>query len=619
MMQHQSLEEPSPYVTALRELRSGMAKTAGISAIISVLMLTGSIYMLQIYDRVLASGSIPTLLALFAIVVGLYGFLTFYDGLRMRFLSRLSLQLDARLAQRCFAADLETRRSSRPVSHFITDLELVRNVMSGPAVLALFDLPFTLLFLGVLFLIHPVLGSISILGMALAAGLAWLNRITLAHSLTSSHEAMVLQQGFLRGAQRSAAAIFALGMSAPVAHRWLGFHHTRLHNQQQGFEPSESLSALSRSLRMLLQSGLLTAAAWLVIEGSITAGAIVASSILSGRALAPVDQLIGQWRNLAQARAAHDRLVLLPDESSPHGVNLPPLSGNIEVRALTYRAQPELLNSDPVLDDISFQIQGGEGLGIIGPSACGKSTLARLIVGALSLQSGEIRFDGATADQWDPDLLGRQIGYLPQNVILLPGSIRDNIARFDPAADDDAVIKAATDAGVHEMILHLPHGYGTEIGEGDPPLSGGQVQRIGLARALFGDPGILVLDEPNAHLDVEGETALIRSLRARRKAGCTVIVLAHRKGAFAAVDRLMLLQAGKIQQDGPRDQVLARLASRRGPRTTPRAVGIAGGVTIKAKGHRPLVIKQPTQPSPDNGVPGLPDPPTPANPRYRVS
>ncbi|MFV0491400.1 MAG: type I secretion system permease/ATPase [Pseudorhodobacter sp.] len=577
----------SPYVAALRGIRGGLIKTAGLSAIISVLMLTGSIYMLQIYDRVLTSGSIPTLLALFAIVVGLYGFLAFYDGLRMRLLSRLSLQLDDALAQRCFAADMETRRLPGVLSTFTGDLEVLRTVMSGPAMLALFDLPFTLVFLAVLFLLHPILGGLTVLGMALAVCLALMNRVALARPMVTSHEIMTMQQRFARGAQNSAGAIAALGMSGAVARHWLGFHQSKLHHQQQGFEPSESLSALSRSLRMLLQSGLLTAAAWLVIEGSITAGAIVAASILSGRALAPVDQLIGQWRNLAQARAAHDRLRALPAETTPRKVNLPALSGLIEVEGLSHWAQPDQHNMDPMLDDLSFRIDPGEGLGIIGPSACGKSTLARLIVGALSPDAGEIRFNGATATQWDPDLLGRQIGYLPQNVLLLPGTIRDNIARFDPTARDDEVIHAAQAAGVHEMILRLPNGYGTEIGEGDPPLSGGQMQRIGLARALFGNPKILVLDEPNAHLDIAGETALARSLEARRQEGCTVIVLAHRAGAFAAVDRLMLLQDGKIQQDGPRDEVLLNLT----PQHVPKPASIPGGVVIKAEGHRPLIIR----------------------------
>jgi ABC-type protease/lipase transport system fused ATPase/permease subunit len=315
---------------------------------------------------------------------------------------------------------------------------------------------------------------------------------------------------------------------------------------------------------MLLQAVLLTAGAWLSIQGSMSAGGIVAASILSGRALAPVDQLIGHWRGLASAMIAHKALsteLMETDHAAP--LALPPLTGALEVSGLTAFAPSTnpMNEAKPILDAVSFELAPGEGLGIVGASASGKSTLARLIVGALRADKGEIRFDGAPAKAWNEGALNRQIGYLPQRIDLLPGTLRDNIARFDPQASDTDVMAAAEAAGVHDMILRLPDGYATDLSQTELPLSGGQIQRIGLARALYGNPRLLVLDEPNAHLDMAGEAALVRSLRALRASGVTIIVLAHRAGALAAVDRLMVLQNGRIAQDGPRDAVLTVLGA----------------------------------------------------------
>jgi PrtD family type I secretion system ABC transporter len=364
-------------------------------------------------------------------------------------------------------------------------------------------------------------------------------------------------------------------MGAAVAARWQAAHDRALAAQQAGGEPSEALAAISRAFRMLLQSALLTAAAWLVIGGAISAGAIVASSILSGRALAPVDQLIGQWKGVAAARAAMARLeAALAALPAAPPVALPAPQGALAVTGLTRLAPPRPGMTDRVklLDGVTFALAPGEGLGVVGASASGKSTLARLLVGAAAPDAGEVRLDGATFDQWDPAALGRYIGYLSQQTDLLPGSVRDNIARFDPAATDAEVIAAAAAAGVHGMILTLPQGYATEVGHAEQPLSGGQLQRIGLARALYGRPRLLVLDEPNAHLDMAGEAALTRALQELRKGGSTVVVMAHRAGALAAVDRLLVLDSGRVVQDGPRDMVLAHLGAPRG--TPARTVGL---------------------------------------------
>lgn len=550
------------YRAVLSSLRPALWVVAGLSAVISLLMLTGSIYMLQIYDRVLSSGSVPTLLVLFGLVVVLYGFMAVYDGLRMRFLSRLSLQLDARLAEPAFHADLNARRKGE-AGNTTNDLEMVRMLLSGPAMLAIFDLPFTVIFVAVLFLIHPMLGVLTLVGMGLAAILALINRMVLRAPTDDAQKLEAPQRQMGEAVFSAAATVMALGMRQSTSKRWLDMHRQKLATLQKGQDPSEMLAASSRALRMLLQAGLLTAAAYLVLQGAISAGAIIAASILSGRALAPVDQLIGQWRQITLGRAAHKRLRTAPLDEPAALPSLPPLTGALEVDKLTrLAATAPGEEADPVLDKVSFKLAPGDGLGIIGASASGKSTLARLIVGAISPDGGRIRFDGATPLQWNTDDLGRQIGYLPQRIDLLPGSVRDNIARFDPEATDESVMLAAREAGVHEMILRLPQGYATQVGSGDVPLSGGQIQRIGLARALYGDPRILVLDEPNAHLDTNGEAALARALRARRKSGATVIVLAHRAGALVAVDRLIVLEEGRISQDGPRDEVLLALQGR---------------------------------------------------------
>lgn len=589
--------ESAFYLRARARLRPGLWIVAGLSAIISVLMLAGSIYMLQVYDRVLSSGSVPTLMVLFGLVVLVYGFLALYDGLRMRLLSRLSLQLDAALAGPAFRADLLARQQGRATQASM-DLDLVRHTFAGPAMLALFDLPFTMVFVAVLFIIHPLLGLLTLAGMALAAFLALLNGMVLNRPMQEAQHLELPQRMLAESVLASASSVAALGMRKSSTLRWLELHHDRLAVLQKGQEPSEVLGAASRALRMLLQAALLTAAAWLVLQSAITVGAIIAASILSGRALAPVDQLIGQWRNIVQARAADRRLRATEWDMTQPQTALPQLTGAIEVENLTRMGQAAPgEDAAPVLDKVSFQLAPGEGLGIIGPSGSGKSTLARLIVGAIAPDSGRIRFDGATAAQWDPDALGRQIGYLPQRIDLLPGTVRDNIARFDPGATDEAVLQAAKDAGVHEMILHLPKGYDTPLVPGEMPLSGGQVQRIGLARALYGNPRILVLDEPNAHLDNLGEAALARALAARRKAGVSVIVCAHRLGALMAVERLMVLEEGRVTQDGPRELVLAALRSRAGqpsaapsatPSAAPRPAGMPAGtgrIVVQRRGH----------------------------------
>ena len=559
------------YRLALRALRPGLLAAAGVSAVISVLMLTGSVYMLQVYDRVLASGSVPTLVGLFVIVAVLYAFLGFYDFLRSRMLSRLALRLDCSLGPQAFKSALSGQAMGPAKAQPLREIDALRGFLSGPAMPGLFDLPWVPLYLGVLFLVHPWLGWLTIAGSAIVAGLAWLgHHLTqglIARSLTDD----AVARDFADRSQRNADMILAMGMQGAVSTRWRRLHDAGLAAGQRAGNPAEVIGATSRAFRMLMQSAILTLGAYLVIQGEMSGGMIIASSILTGRALGPVDQVIGQWRSIGKALESHRRLQVFFAESpqKPTVIALPAASGQISVKALVkllpLRAGEKAF-ADPdrprLLDRVSFDLVPGDAMGVVGASGSGKSTLARLLAGAAIPDGGEIRLDGATRDQWEPAALGRRIGYLPQQDDLLPGSLRDNIARFDPMLSDDDVMAAAALAGVHEMILRLPDGYGTRVGGlGEAlPLSGGQVQRVGLARALCGQPALVILDEPNSNLDAAGEVCLTRAIVTLKAAGAVVIVMAHRPNVLVATNKILLLDAGRMVGFGDRDDLLARNA-----------------------------------------------------------
>ena len=565
------------YRVALAGLVPALLGVLAFSAVLNVLMLTGSVYMLQVYDRVLASGSVPTLLGLFAIVVVLYGFLGVYDFLRTRLLSRGALRLDQRTGGVAFQAWISTgvpgtSDAQGQTLHPLRDLDMVRGFLSGPTVMALFDLPFVPLYLGVLFIIHPWLGWVTVAGAGVTAILAVVNRMLTQGPVSRAAALDGAERDFSDKSYYNAETILAMGMQSTMTARWQDLHKTSLAGGQQGSDPSEMLAATSRAFRMLLQSAILTLGAYLVIFGEISGGMIIASSVLSGRALAPVDQLIGQWRSLGKALIAHQRLdAFFADQSAQIApMALPDPTGQITVTGLTRLGKARTgsgagAEQPRILSDISFALNAGDGLGVIGNSACGKSTLARLLVGAVRPDQGEIRLDGATPDQWDPVQLGRKIGYLPQTVGLLPGTIRDNIARFDPNASDAEVIAAARLTGVHEMILKLPDGYATVLGRTQGvQLSGGQVQRLGLARAIYGKPAIVVLDEPNSNLDVAGDNALTQTIATLREGGSTVIVMAHRPSAIAAVNKLLILETGCLRAFGDKEDVLMQATGLRG-------------------------------------------------------
>ncbi|MGB3147006.1 MAG: type I secretion system permease/ATPase [Paracoccaceae bacterium] len=558
----QGPQAANPYRQALGGLGKTFLAVGLASAAVNLLMLTGPLFMMQIYDRVLSSGSVPTLVGLFTIVTILYGFLALYDFLRVRLLSRAAYRLDHALGGRGFAAWVRSARAGNPALHRpLSDLAIVRGFLSGPAVPALFDLPCVPAYLLLIFLLHPWLGLLTLCGAVLVC-LATLLGQRLTEGCISramQHEAaesFLIEQGF-----RNAETIRALGMEGRVTARWRQMHDAGLAAGQIGGDRAELLAATTRAFRLLLQSATLALGAYLAIRQEISAGLIMAISIIAGKALAPIDQIVGQWRAIQRAKNAHARLnvAMAGVADRPAPLALPAPTGQLSVQALTKFAPGQVARGEqaPLLANVSFDLAAGEALGVIGPSASGKSTLARLLVGAWQADAGTIRLDGATFDQWQPDDLGRHIGYLPQQVELISGSIRDNICRFDPDADDAAIVEIARMTGVHEMILGLPKAYGTEMGHAGHPLSGGQLQRIGLARALYGRPRLIVLDEPNSNLDAVGEEALAAAILQMRKAGAAVVVMAHRPSALAAVNKVMVLQNGQVSHFGDRDRVLA--------------------------------------------------------------
>lgn len=556
----------NPYRRMMRDGRPAILGVLAFSAIVNVLMLSGSIYMLQVYDRVLASGSVPTLVVLFSIVVVLYAFLGLFDFLRSRVLGRVSVRMEQATGGYAFAAwirsGLGQAAGSGEALQPIQMLDLLRAFVASPALVVLFDLPFVPLFVGILFLVHPLLGVLVIAGALITALLALINRSINGPAIHQTMSLEAANRDFSERVRRNSETIVAMGMQDDLTTQWCHRRNTAMLVAQTGNNASEILASTSKAFRMVLQSAILTLGAFLVLRGEISGGMIIASSILSGRALAPVDQIIGQWRSIGSAIEAHRALqsffATLP-VPTPR-IDLPAPKGSVSVLRLTKLAPGTSGTDRPrILSHVNFSLEPGDGLGVIGNSSSGKSTLARLLTGAWTPDGGEIRFDGATLDQWDPQVLGRAIGYLPQVFDLLPGTIGANIARFDPEARAEDVIAAAQMADVHEMILKLPNGYSTNVGErsGDTPLSGGQIQRLGLARAVYRLPALVVLDEPNANLDVAGDAALSRTIATLRAAGSTVIVMAHRPSALATVNKVLVLHDGIVAQFGEKGDILS--------------------------------------------------------------
>lgn len=571
-MQELLTREPDAYQVATMQLRKKFIYVAMFSAAVNVLMLTGPLFMLQVYDRVLSSGSVATLQGLFAIVVLLYFFLWFYDFLRTRMLSRAGYRMDKELGPKTFELWIKSglghiKVAGRPLH----DLAVVRGFVGSPAILGFFDLPWMPFYLAIVFFIHPLLGFLALLGAAVVTVLALLNQYMTSEPLGMAMGMDAQESIFVDQSHRNADAVVPLGMSQKLQTHWQEMHNNGLATGQRGADHGELFSTISKAFRLLLQSSLLALGGYLVLQQEISPGMIIAASIIAGRALAPVDQVIGQWKTVIRAKDAHKRLkVTFRANSLPPGhIELPDPVGVIELISVTKYPPKKTVSPDdkPIVSNISFKLSPGDALGVIGPSACGKSTLARLLIGGWLPDSGEVRLDGAKLDQYASEQLGQHIGYLPQRMELLSGSVRDNIARFNPEAADEDVILAAKTAGVHEMILKLPEGYSTKISLESNVLSGGQIQRIGLARAVFGRPKLIVLDEPNSNLDAQGDEALARAILEMRKAGSTVIVMAHRPSAISAVSKLMILQDGMVVEYGDKKTVLSKM---RGVSTKPK-------------------------------------------------
>ena len=550
---------------ALAAARPALTGVAALSASINVLALTASIYLMLVYDRVLPGRSLPSLFSLLVMVLVAYAFYGMCDVLRSHLLAGIGVRLDRTMSLRIQRIELKlalTRPALLSKSSPLSDLDQIRGFLSGPGPSALIDLPWIVFFLAVLAIIHPWLAIVTAVGVVVLTGLT-----VVAERITSGRVATLLVAGLDRrrmndGHRRHVETIEGLGMRERLIARWSGANRRFLAAQLDLSERTATLAGVSKVVRMVLQSAVLTTGALLVIDGKASAGIIFASSILSGRALAPVDQAIGNWRGFVGARQSWARLARLLEDhpaEQPRRVELPFGKHSLTVRRLAL-VPPE--SSGLAIADVEFSAKAGDAIGIIGPSASGKSSLLRGICGIWPAVRGDVRIDGAKLTDWDHESLGEMIGYLPQSVELMAGSVADNIARFAPNADSTRTLGAANAAGIHEMILHLPLGYETPVGDNGVHLSAGQRQLIGLARAFYGDPFIVALDEPNSNLDRAGEAALARAILAARARGAIVLVVAHRMSVLDAVNRVLVMQDGRVEASGARDEVLAQTQPR---------------------------------------------------------
>ena len=540
-------------------LRPYLAFAALFSLVINLLLLAPPLYLLQVFDRVLTSRSNETLVFLTIGAALALAVMAALDMIRAQLLAAGGAALDrtlgARVLQRLLAE--AARRGGGEQANALRDAHCVRAFFSGAGILALFDLPWLPFFVLVIFLFHPLMGAFALCGALVMLTLAVLNERLTRRPLERAQAEARRAAAFIDASARNSEVIAALGMVEPVTHRWAGLNDGASACQMRAVRRGARVSGLTRLARQLIQTGVLALGAYIVVDHQMSSGVMMAATILLTRALSPVEQLVAGWRNLVEARAAWRRLSeLLGNEPAEDGQTaLPAPSGRISAETVVFGFRGA---ERPILRNVTFQLEAGESLGVIGPSASGKSTLARLVVGVWRPASGHMRVDGADVSSWPRADLGRHVGYLPQDVELFPGTVAHNIARLGEG-DDAAVVDAARRALVHEMILRLPKGYETEVGAG---LSPGQRQRIGLARALYGDPRLVVLDEPNSNLDHEGEQALLRALAQLKVHGVTVVIVAHRPSLLSAVDKLLVLRDGAMEAFGPRSDIMPKMVRR---------------------------------------------------------
>lgn len=518
----------------------------GISFVTNLLMLTGPLFMLQIYDRVLTSRSIPTLTALLVLVGGLFFFLGVLELLRSRVLVRVGQRVDRKINNTVFQSVVSVApAAARPRNHsLLRDLDTVRQFFGTSAPAAIFDLPWTPLYFAVIFMFHWVLGILAVTGAAVLLLISLINEIASKKSVASAGHFATRSAAFAESGRRNAEVLHAMGMFETFRQRWLDVHRTGVSHHLKAADVAGTMSVMSKVTRLFLQSLMLAGGAYYAVAGEISPGVIVAASIILSRALAPIEQIVGQWRNIITVRQSFGRLSNALDSQADdeQRIELPEPKGLLTAEHL-YAAP--LGSREPVLKDLNFFVRPGDAVAVVGSNACGKSTLARVLVGVWPSLRGNVRLDGASLGQWLPQQLGKSIGYLPQDVELFEGTVAENIARFDPHASAETIVEAAQKAHVHDLIIRLPEGYATVLGEGGITISGGQRQRIALARALYGNPALIVLDEPNANLDNEGEIALTAAISALRKEGKAVVIMAHRPNVLSAVNLVLVLKDGR--------------------------------------------------------------------------
>ncbi|WP_400087413.1 type I secretion system permease/ATPase [Yoonia sp. R78084] len=562
-----------------KKSRSLYWAVAVFSFFVNLLMLTGPLYMLNVYDRVLSSRSFETLLALSVLVAFLYAMMGILDFVRGRVMGRVGARFQADLDRRVFGAVLKAttlNRAPREAATGLRDLEAVQRLITSPALMALFDLPWVPLFFFGIFIFHPLMGLLAIVGAVVLLIVALLNQFTSRKPLEAANAASFASNQLGTQIRSESEMVHSLGMRGAAFDRWQLARGKSLDTAIDAADTSGTFTAITKSFRLFLQSAMLGLGAYLVLINELSPGAMIAGSILLGRALAPIEQLVGQWAVFQRGREGWRNLSELlgqVPEDEPR-TELPKPSAKLIADQISAVPPGE---QQAALRNISFAVAPGQAVGVIGQSGAGKSTLARILTGVWSPAVGKIRLDGAALDQYEPDVLGQHVGYLPQRVHLFDGTIKENIARMSMAPDDAKVIVAAKTADAHEMILKLPDGYDTRVSSSSGRLSGGQIQRIGLARALYGDPVIVVLDEPNSNLDNDGSLALNKAIKALKADGKVVFIMAHRPSAIQECDLLLVLENGTRRAFGPKDAVLAEMVKNHGE--IQRSTGKGGGVS----------------------------------------
>lgn len=542
---------------ARKESRGLYAFVAVFSFLVNLLMLTGPLYMLLVYDRVLSSRSVETLVALTGLIAFLYGMMALLDYARGRIMGRAAARFQSRLDRRVFDAALRkaAMEPQQNTSRRLVDLEAIQRFMSSPVLTAMMDIPWTPLFLVAIWFFHPWLGLLALSGGALLIVVAVTNQIVTRRSISSANQARGAVQIIGQRIQDDAELVQSMGMQNALFERWQAIRDRSLKAHINSLDLASIFSMFSKLFRMFLQSAMLGLGAYIVILGEVSPGVMIAGSILLGRALSPIDQALNHWGLVQRAAEGWQNLAQLlgevPEQEPP--MPLPRPKAHLQVEALTVFPPGK---GKPVLKTVSFAVQPGQAVGVIGVTGAGKSTLARALTGAWSSATGSIKLDGVAIDQFAPEVLGQHIGYLPQRVTMFDGTIAENIAKMAQDPDAEQVVAAATKADAHKMILKLPDGYNTKVSATGGNLSGGQLQRIGLARALYGDPAVIILDEPNSNLDVEGSAALNAAIRVSKQEGKAVLIMAHRPAAIQECDLLLMLEHGAVRAFGSKEDVL---------------------------------------------------------------